>query len=269
MESLSDLSFEEKKLLLDAKVAQYNMLDFINYDPILLPHRFNRRQDREIVAFIVALIAWGKRQMIIDNGNKLIEIMGNQPFNFVLEYETGMLTEGSFVHRTFNTTDLDFVLRALKKCYNESDSIEDWFYLKEGESGIKQRIINFRNEFMNVPHEQRSEKHIANPAKGSAAKRINMFLRWMVRKDENGVDFGMWQNIPMHELYVPLDVHTSNVARDLGLITRKQDDWKALDELMVNLRKMDPNDPSKYDFALFGMGVSGDLEEIKGKLKGE
>lgn len=267
MENSYKLSPEEIKLLLNAKVVQYNMLDFINSDPILLPHRFRRKQDREIVAFIIALIAWGKRKMIIDNGEKLLEIMDNDPFNFILAYEQGMLGEKAFTHRTFNTTDLDFVFRALQQCYNEYDSMEDWFYLKPGETGIKNRIINFRNEFMKVPHEQRSEKHIANPAKGSATKRINMFLRWMVRKDENGVDFGIWDKIAMHELYVPLDIHTSTVARTLGLITRKQDDWKALEELMENLRKLDPNDPAKYDFALFGLGESGELKEIFEQLQ--
>lgn len=174
--------------------------------------------------------------------------------------------ENAFTHRTFNTTDLDFVLRGLKECYTNHYSLEDWFYLRPDEKGIKQRIINFRNEFLQIPHEKRSEKHIANPDKGSAAKRINMFLRWMVRKDNNGVDFGIWNRIPMYELCVPLDVHTGNVARTLGLITRNQNDWKAVEELMENLRKMDPNDPSKYDFALFGLGVNDELKEISEKL---
>lgn len=190
---------------------------------------------------------------------KLIELMEGTPYQFVMEYETGMLSEKAFVHRTFKTEDLDFIFRALKNCYSNHDSLEKWFSLKDAETGVKNRIFNFRNEFMKVSHNQRSEKHIANPMKGSAAKRINMFLRWMVRKDNNGVDFGLWNNLSMGELYVPLDVHTGNTARALGLITRNQNDWKAVDELMKNLRKMDAQDPCKYDYALFGLGVSGEL----------
>lgn len=260
MDDLYNLDISEIKELLDVKVHQFNTIDFIKDDPILLPHRFKEKKDIEIIGFIVALIAWGKRKMIIDNGNKLIEIMGNTPHHFVSNYETGMLSEKSFVHRTFNTVDLDFVLRALKACYSKYDSLEVLFSLKPNEKGVKQRIINFRKTFLETPHLQRSEKHIANPEKGSAAKRINMFLRWMVRKDNQGVDFGIWNTIDMSELYVPLDVHTGNVARTLGLITRKQNDWKAADELMTNLRKLDYSDPSKYDFALFGLGVSGEIK---------
>lgn len=259
MENSYNLEFNEIKDLLNVKVEQFNTVDFIKDDPVLLPHQFRKKQDIEIIGFIVALIAWGKRKMIIDNGNKLIEIMDHAPYEYVMNYETGMLSEKAFVHRTFNTDDLDFVLRALKNCYSTNDTLEAWFALNSNEKGVKQRIINFRNAFMETPHEKRSEKHIANPEKGSAAKRINMFLRWMVRKDEKGVDFGIWNSVGMNELCVPLDVHTGNVARTLGLITRKQNDWKALEELMGNLAKMDENDPCKYDFALFGLGVSGEL----------
>lgn len=259
MENLYRLKFTEIQDLLNVKVEQFNTVDFIKDDPVLLPHRFRKKQDIEIIGFIVALIAWGKRKMIIDNGEKLIEIMDHSPFDYVMNYETGMLSEKAFVHRTFNTDDLDFILRALKNCYSNNDSLEAWFTLNTDEKGVKQRIINFRKAFMETPHEKRSEKHIANTEKGSAAKRINMFLRWMVRKDEKGVDFGIWNSIGMDELYVPLDVHTGNVARTLGLITRKQNDWKALEELMENLRRMDDTDPCKYDFALFGLGVSGEI----------
>jgi len=259
MEDLYKLNFNEIEDLLNVKVEQFNTVEFIQDDPVLLPHRFRKKQDIEIIGFIVALIAWGKRKMIIDNGNKLIQIMENAPYEYVQQYETGMLSEKAFVHRTFNIDDLDFILRGLKNCYAKNSSLEAWFSLNQNEKGVKQRIINFRKVFMEIPHEKRSEKHIANPEKGSASKRINMFLRWMVRKDEKGVDFGIWNSIGMDELYVPLDVHTGNVARTLGLIKRKQDDWKALEELMENLRKMDENDPCKYDFALFGLGVSGEL----------
>lgn len=254
------MEFKEIEELLNVKVQQFNAPNFIKEDPILLPHQFRKKQDIEIIGFIVALIAWGKRKMIIDNGNKLIEIMDHSPFDYLMNYETGILSDGTFVHRTFNTDDLDFVFRALKKCYSQHDSLEAWFSLKDDEKGVKQRIINFRNIFLETPHQKRSEKHIANPEKGSAAKRINMFLRWMVRKDDKGVDFGLWNKIEMHELFIPLDVHTGNVARTLGLITRKQNDWKALEELMTNIKPMDKNDPCKYDFALFGLGVSGELK---------
>lgn len=259
MEDLYNLNFNEIKDLLDVKVEQFNTIDFIKNDPVLLPHRFDKKQDTEIIGFIVALIAWGKRKMIINNGEKLIEIMDHSPYEFVMNYETGMLSEKAFVHRTFNTNDLDFVLRALKTCYSKYDSLEAWFSLNTAEKGVKNRIINFRTAFLETPHEKRSEKHIANPEKGSAAKRINMFLRWMVRKDEKGVDFGLWNTIGMDELYVPLDVHTGNIARTLGLIARKQNDWKALEEMMEKLRRMDKTDPCKYDFALFGLGVSGEF----------
>lgn len=259
MEDSFSLEFREITDLLNVKVEQFNTVDFIKDDPVLLPHRFRKKQDIEIIGFIVALIAWGKRKMIIDNGEKLIEIMDHSPFEYVMNYETGMLSEKAFVHRTFNTDDLDFILRALKACYTEHESLEAWFSLSPSEQGVKQRIINFRKAFLETTHQKRSEKHIANPEKGSAAKRINMFLRWMVRKDDKGVDFGIWNTISMNELYVPLDVHTGNVARTLGLITRKQNDWKALEELMDNLRKMDSSDPCKYDFALFGLGVSGEI----------
>lgn len=260
MDNVTELHFDEIKALLEAKVMQFNTIDFIKDDPILLPHRFQEKKDIEIIGFIVALIAWGKRKMIIQNGERLIELMNGEPFQFVMEYETGMLSDKAFIHRTFNTNDLDFILRALKNCYSNHDSLEDWFFLKKGELGVKNRIFNFRNEFMKVTHDKRSEKHIANPIKGSAAKRINMFLRWMVRKDNNGVDFGLWNDLSMSELYVPLDVHTGNTARTLGLIKRNQNDWKAIEELMNNLRKMDPKDPCKYDYALFGLGVSGEIK---------
>ena len=249
------LPFDEIKALLEVKTLQYNTVDFIQNDPILLPHQFQNKNDIEIIGFIVALIAWGKRKMIIQNGEKLIALMGGTPFQFVMDYEKGMLPEKAFVHRTFNTADLDYILRALKHCYSNYSSLEEWFFLNSGEKGIQYRIQNFRDMFMTIEHEKRSEKHIANPMKGSAAKRINMFLRWMVRKDTNGVDFGLWDKIPMEELYVPLDVHTGNTARQLGLITRKQNDWKALEELMNNLQKMDPKDPCKYDYALFNLDL--------------
>ena len=178
--------------------------------------------------------------------------MGHEPHNFIVNYTSTKHLD--FVHRTFNGVDLDFFFRSLRNIY-ETGGLEKSFSIHPEITGVKGRILNFRNQFLSIDHEKRSEKHLSNPAKNSASKRLNMFLRWMVREDKNGVDFGIWKSIPTSELYVPLDVHTSRNARDLGLIDRKQDDWKALEELMINLQEFDPIDPSKYDFALFGIGA--------------
>lgn len=247
-----ELSKDDLKEYLDFKAQQYNTKDFINTDPIQLPHLFTKKEDIEIVAFLVATIAWGNRTMIIKSGNRILDIMGHEPYAFIQNYTSSQHLD--FVHRTFNGIDLDFFFRSLKNIYAKG-GLEKAFSPHPEIDGIKGRIINFRELFLSVPHERRSEKHISNPAKNSATKRINMFLRWMVRKDKNGVDFGIWNSISPSELYIPLDVHTSTNARTLGLITRKQDDWKALEELMSNLKEFDAKDPSKYDFALFGIGA--------------
>jgi len=247
--------FSEIKELLDLKVAQFNSTDFIATDPIQIPHQFSKKEDIEIIGLLIALIAWGNRKMIISNGNKLVDIMGGEPHNFVMDYDSKYLNEITFVHRTFNTTDLDFMLRGLKQVYTDNQSLESTFSPHRDYPGIQGRIVNFRESLLKVPHEQRSEKHLSNPLKKSAAKRINMYLRWMCRKDENGVDFGIWNSIPTSELYLPLDVHTGNVARKLNLLKRSQNDWLALELLMKQLQRMDANDPVKYDFALFGLGA--------------
>jgi uncharacterized protein (TIGR02757 family) len=241
----------ELREYLDFKAEQYNTRDFIETDPIQLPHQFTKKEDIEIVSYLVSTIAWGQRKSIINNGKRLIEIMGNDPHEFILNYTPQKL---DFVHRTFNAVDLDFFFRSLRNIY-ENGGLEQAFSEHPEIEGIKGRIVNFRELFLETEHEKRSEKHISNPIKGSAAKRINMFLRWMVRDDKQGVDFGIWKSIPTSELYLPLDVHTSTHARNLGLLKRKQDDWKALEELMSNLRKFDAVDPVKYDFALFGIGA--------------
>lgn len=241
----------EIKEYLDFKVEQYNTHHFIETDPIQLPHRFTKKEDIEIVAFIVATIAWGNRASIIKSGNRIIEIMEHDPYNFIINYTSKPI---NFVHRTFNAIDLDFFFRSLRNIY-EHGGLEGAFSLHTEIEGVKGRIIQFRELFLSTEHEKRSEKHISNPQKNSAAKRINMFLRWMVRTDSTGVDFGIWKSISSSELYLPLDIHTSNNARSLGLISRKQNDWKALDELMNNLKSFDPSDPVKYDFALFGIGA--------------
>ncbi len=245
---------QELKSFLDEKTEYYNQSRFfLKDDPITIPHLYSKKEDIEIIGFLIATIAWGKRQMIIKNGQKLVEIMGNQPHDFILNASDKDLKDLHFVHRTFNTTDLLYFIKSLNVIYRNNESIEDLF---EGEQGnMAQRIFNFRTRFLSLPHEKRTEKHLSNPLKNSSAKRLNMYLRWMVRNDNKKVDFGIWKSITPAELYCPLDVHTGNVSRKLGLIQRNSNDWKALEELMTHLRNFDPEDPVKYDFALFGLGV--------------
>lgn len=244
----------ELKEFLDFKAEQYENPVFLESDPIQLPHRFSKKEDIEIVGFLVSTIAWGNRKSIIKSGERLLEIMEQEPFNFITSYKKDTLNNSAFVHRTFNSVDLDFFFRSLHYLYN-TGGLENAFRKHETIDGVQGRIINFRENFLETQHEQRSVKHLSNPLQNSAAKRLNMFLRWMVRDANKGVDFGIWKSISKKELFLPLDVHTSNNARRLGLLKRKQDDWKALSELMLALQSMDPNDPVKYDFALFGLGA--------------
>lgn len=245
---------------LNEKADQYNQSFFIEDDPICIPHQFEKKEDIESIGFIVATIAWGNRKSIITNGKKLIDIMGNKPYDFIMNASESDLADLVFVHRTFNVDDLKFFIRSMRSLYSHHGGIEASF--SKGKNA-KERISHFRECFLASPHEKRSEKHVSNPMKGSSCKRINMYLRWMARKDKRGVDFGLWNSIPMSELYVPLDVHVGKVARQLGILKRKADDWKALEELMEVLRKLDPEDPCKYDFALFGIGVNNDLERLQ------
>lgn len=248
------MNTSELKDFLDEKVRIYNSPVFIENDPIQLPHRFTKKEDIEIIGLLVSTIAWGNRVSIIKNGEKLIKLMGNNPHDFILDYNSPK-TLLPFVHRTFNAIDLDYFFRTLKQFYQKG-GLEFAFRENENIPGVKGRIYNFREAFLNIQHEARSEKHLSNPVKGSAAKRLNMFLRWMVRKDNCGVDFGIWNSIPMSDLYIPLDVHTGNIARQLGLLKRDKNDWQALEELQEILRSFDPIDPVKYDFALFGIGAN-------------
>jgi uncharacterized protein (TIGR02757 family) len=243
----------ELKTFLDEKVEEFNTSAFIEEDPICIPHQFSKKEDIEIIGFLVATIAWGKRQIIINNGHKLVDIMGGQPHDFILNASPNDLKDLKFVHRTFNAIDLTYFINALQGIYKSGSSLEEAFSVTQG--GMNLKIAGFRETFLSFGHEKRTEKHISNPLKNSSAKRLNMYLRWMVRNDKKRVDFGIWNGIKPSELYCPLDVHTGNVGRKLGFITRKANDWKALEELMVPLRKMDINDPVKYDFALFGLGV--------------
>lgn len=247
------------KELLEQKTEQYNQPNFIENDPIQIPHLFSKKEDIEIIGFLTSIIAWGKRTSIIKNANKLIALLDSSPHEFILNFRPKDLKrcEG-FVHRTFNSTDLIYFLYSLQNIYRKHGGLEKVFSINANETAFD-AINQFRKVFFKLEHPQRTGKHISNPLKNSSAKRLNMFLRWMVRKDNKGVDFGIWNSLSPSQLYLPLDVHTGNVGRKLTLLSRKQNDWKAVEELTSALRKFDPKDPVKYDFALFGMGVSGEI----------
>lgn len=241
---------------LESKYRQYNHLSFIGTDPISVPHHFKRKEDIEIAAFLTSAIAWGQRTTIIKNANRLIELMDNSPYDFLMNYSPRTIHATAidlFVHRTFNGTDCRYFFQSLKNIYTKHKGIESAFAIKN--SNVKDAIARFRKIFFSLEHPSRTGKHIANPSMGASAKRINMFLRWMVRKDVNGVDFGLWKNLSPSLLMCPLDIHSGNVARKLGLLKRKQNDWQAVEELTNSLRMFDASDPVKYDFALFGLGV--------------
>lgn len=241
------------KELLDSKVIEYNNKKFIEDDPISIPHLFSKKQDIEIAGFFASTIAWGNRKSIIKSSNHLMRFMDEEPFAFIQSASKMELKRiEKFVHRTFNGFDaIDFIL-ALRKIYAIHNSLEELF-LADGNALSK--INGFRSKFVLHFKTTHALKHVSNPATGSAAKRLNMFLRWMVRNDKHGVDFGIWNKIKPSDLMIPLDLHTGNTSRKLGLLNRKQDDAKAVEELMLMLRKFDTNDPVKYDFALFGLGV--------------
>lgn len=246
----------ELKEFLDSKVIQYNNLEFIETDPIQIPHRFNLKEDIEISAFLVSTIAWGNRKMIIKNGLKMMDLMGNSPFDFVINHsEKDLESFEGFVHRTFNTIDLKYFIKSLKNIYVNHQGLENVISKHVTKDSTQNAISEFKKVFFELEHPIRTTKHISNPMKGSAAKRLNMWLRWLIRNDNAGVDFGIWKSISPSALSCPLDVHSGNVARKLGLLKRKQNDAKALFELDTALRKLDAKDPVKYDFALFGLGV--------------
>ena len=244
------------KEFLDEKVVQYNTVNFIESDLIQIPHKFSEKEDIEIIGFLIATIAWGNRKSIINNGHRLLDIMGDSPYDFILNFsEKDTERLSGFVHRTFNEHDLKYFLIALQNIYLRQGGLESVFARHLEIDTTQSAIHEFKKVFFEMPHLQRTEKHISDPHKNSAAKRINMFLRWMVRKDNTGVDFGIWDSILPSQLSCPLDVHSGNVARKLNLLSRKQNDAKALSELDIALRKLDPSDPVKYDFALFGLGA--------------
>lgn len=247
---------KELKEFLDEKVILYNNPKFIESDPIQIPHQFSLKEDIEIAAFLTATISWGNRTMIIKNAFKMMELLDNSPYDFIINHqEKDLEIINNFVHRTFNTIDFIQFIKSLKNIYKNHNGLENVLSITDNSDNYQTAIHQFKNIFFEIDHQTRTQKHISDPLKNSAAKRINMFLRWMVRNDKTGVDFGIWQTHNPANLSCPLDVHSGNVARKLKLLLRTQNDWKALSELDKNLRKLDKTDPVKYDFALFGLGV--------------
>ncbi len=246
----------ELQTFLDEKVIQYNTPDFIESDPVQIPHLFSQKEDIEIAGFLASSIAWGNRKMIIKNSHKMMDLIGNSPYDFVMSHNDYQLEKlEGFVHRTFNSDDFKHFIKALKHIYINKGGLENIFIQNQTETSLQPAIHALHEIFFEIPHLTRTRKHVADPNKGSVSKRINMCLRWFVRNDNAGVDLGIWKGISPSKLSCPLDVHSGNVARKLGLLTRKQNDGKALLELDSKLRELDPNDPVKYDFALFGLGV--------------
>ncbi|MGQ2984096.1 TIGR02757 family protein [Flavobacterium sp.] len=247
---------DDLKAFLDEKVLLYNKPDFIDSDPIQIPHLFTQKEDVEIAGFLAATIAWGNRKMIISNAKKMVALMGNSPYDFVMGHEKHQLEQlDTFVHRTFNGSDFVTFIKALRHIYQNHGGLEAVFARHQKDESLQPAIHEFKKVFFEIEHQNRTHKHVSDPLAGSAAKRINMYLRWMIRNDTTGVDLGLWKSISPSLLSCPLDVHSGNVARKLGVLTRKQNDAKALAELDAALRKMDASDPVKYDFALFGLGV--------------
>lgn len=268
----------ELKEFLEEKYDQYNRIDFIDSDPISIPHQFTKKEDIEISGFLAATIAWGQRVTIINNANKLMKLMNNSPFDFIMNAkEKDFKPFADFKHRTFNDIDIIFFIKSLQNIYRKHGGLQNVFEIHPmhqtlTEWNVQNAITNFRNIFFSIPYPERTTKHVSNPSENSSAKRLCMYLRWMVRNDKRGVDFGLWANssssmedskgvigknnfINSAKLMCPLDVHSGNVARKLGLLNRTQNDWKAVEELTSQLKKLDPKDPVKYDFALFGLGV--------------
>jgi uncharacterized protein (TIGR02757 family) len=243
---------------LDKLSKQFNCESFIESDPISVPHRFSKLQDIEIAAFFSAILAWGQRKTIIRNALRLMEAMDYAPHDFVVSYhESDLKNLRHFAHRTFQFEDLRYFLHFLQNHYQKHNSLEPAFLLgmKDGDTDMGNALQGFHAYFFSMPHPLRTMKHISSPAKNSACKRLNMFLRWMVRRDQAGVDFGLWNQIRMSQLLCPLDVHVQRTALELGLLNRKQADWKACLELTYNLKIFDPEDPVKYDYALFGRSL--------------
>ena len=242
------------KEFLDIKSEEYNNTSFIENDPIQIPHKFKTKEDIEISGFLTATIAWGNRKSIINSSKRMMELLENDPYNFIINHsDKDLKSLLGFVHRTFNGYDFIQFVKSLKNIYCNHGGLEMVFFNNMKDNSLHNSIHQLKNIFFEKEHLKRTRKHVSDPFKGSAAKRINMFLRWMVRSPKKGVDFGLWKNIDPGQLSCPLDIHSGRVARSLSLIKRKQNDNLALMELDSMLRKFDCKDPVKYDFALFGL----------------
>ena len=250
------MKHQDLKDFLDSKVVEYNHPRFIETDPIQVPHTFKIKEDIEIAGFLTASIAWGNRKSIIHNAYRMMQLLDRAPYDFIMNHKEDDLERLlPFVHRTFNGDDFIQFIKSLQHIYTNHGGLEHIFSIHAEPYSLQRAIHEFKKTFFEINHLRRTQKHLSDPLKGSAAKRLNMFLRWMVRDDNSGVDFGLWKKLNPSQLSCPLDVHSGNVARKLGLLYRKQNDAKALEELDASLRRLDPNDPVKYDFALFGLGV--------------
>lgn len=250
------LSTEELREFLNEKSLLYNNPQFIELDPIQIPHMYSEKEDVEIAGLLTAAISWGNRKAIIKGAHRMMDLMGNVPYEFIMNYSKKDLDHlSTFVYRTFNGIDFTYFIQALAYIYRERGGLEHIFTSHQTESSLQPAIHQLKKEFFSIPHPRRTEKHLPDPQKGSAAKRVNMYLRWMVRDDKCGVDFGLWKEISPSKLSCPLDVHTGNVARKLGLVQRRQNDARTVSQLDDKLRSLDPLDPVKYDFALFGLGI--------------
>lgn len=250
----------ELKELLDRLYRQYNTPEFIEPDPISIPHSFTRREDIEISGLFASTIAWGNRKAIVKSAGRMMDYLGGEPYRFVTEAsESDISGLRTFVHRTFSGDDFIAFVYMLRSLCSRYGSVGGFFESKYIETGdIRTVLAQFRDEFLSAPHSAHADKHISSITKGAACKRLCMYLRWMVRPDAAGVDFGLWRKIPASALYLPLDVHSGNIGRQLGLLNRRQSDWKAVEEITANLRAFDAADPTKYDFALFGAGINKD-----------
>ena len=260
MVTFSDMSRDEMRELLERLHDRYNNESFIEADPISVPHSFTSTVDREIAGFLAATIAWGNRRAIVQSAHRMMRYMDNAPEDFVRNAtEADMEYLRSYVHRTFNGVDFQDFVRGLRHIITEWGSVGNYFETRYEEHGdLRSVFSDFRRDFFAVEHDTHCEKHLSSIDKGAACKRLCMYLRWFVRHDERGVDFGLWRRIPMSALYMPLDIHTGRMGRNLGLLNRKQSDWKAVEELTASLRELSAEDPVRYDYSLFGLGISGD-----------
>ncbi|TWP26645.1 TIGR02757 family protein [Apibacter muscae] len=259
------MNFDELKLFLDEKFEEYNHHRFIETDPIQIPHQFTSKEDIEIIGFLIATIAWGNRKSILKSSEKMVNYLEGEPYNFILNHtENDLKKIEGCVHRTFNSEDLIYFIKSLQNIYKNRGGLEKIFSTHKNESNTFYAIERFRKVFFEILPLQRTQKHVSSPLKNSSSKRINMYLRWMVRKDNKGVDFGLWQSISPSQLMCPLDIHSGNTARTLKLLNRNQNDWKSVVELTNNLKKFDKDDPVKYDYSLFGLGV---FENFVNKFK--